>query len=180
MVELDSTLAPLASLVNECYETLFPDYPRFPQFSFARAMATVWREKVHGKIVETLANAFAELLGRERAKLLAAGKLLNDLEEYDSCTTSDSCSIRHRKGICGQSESPKGVTAPFSVSDVFPSDELRVPLLLSRYAQSVADLSINELAVHFLGSTKISFDSDEPYRVFHDTVVASTKYLGIS
>lgn len=43
-----------------------------------------------------------------------------------------------------------------------------------RFVHAVADLSINELKVHFLGSTK--FAPDDPYMELHTILLKRTKY----
>lgn len=44
---------------------------------------------------------------------------------------------------------------------------------LNRFAQSVADLSINELKIHFLGSTKIELE--DPYKSLNKIFLKQTK-----
>jgi len=46
---------------------------------------------------------------------------------------------------------------------------------LGRFVQVIADLSINELSIHYLGSTK--FPLEEPYNQLHDIIVTETKYI---
>ena len=47
--------------------------------------------------------------------------------------------------------------------------------LAERFIQSVADISINELKIHFLGSTKV--DLDEPYKELNKAIFKQTKQL---
>lgn len=59
-----------------------------------------------------------------------------------------------------------------AMTDFF--DEPKTTSLLSRFIQSIADISINEIKVHMLGSTK--FEPDEPYAQLQDIIVVDTKY----
>eukprot|EP00826_Nyctotherus_ovalis_P040724 TRINITY_DN4036_c0_g1_i3.p2 TRINITY_DN4036_c0_g1~~TRINITY_DN4036_c0_g1_i3.p2 ORF type:complete len:160 (-),score=35.77 TRINITY_DN4036_c0_g1_i3:566-1045(-) len=52
-------------------------------------------------------------------------------------------------------------------------DQLTPALLLSKFVQAIADLSINEIKVHMMGSTK--FVPDEPYAKLHELIVFETK-----
>eukprot|EP00826_Nyctotherus_ovalis_P065793 TRINITY_DN9683_c0_g2_i3.p2 TRINITY_DN9683_c0_g2~~TRINITY_DN9683_c0_g2_i3.p2 ORF type:complete len:138 (-),score=15.78 TRINITY_DN9683_c0_g2_i3:781-1194(-) len=45
--------------------------------------------------------------------------------------------------------------------------------LIARFIQTIADLSINELTIHYLGSTKA--DLDQPCKELHDTILEETK-----
>lgn len=46
--------------------------------------------------------------------------------------------------------------------------------LLGRFVQAIADLSINELTIHYLGSTKV--DLEDPYKCLHNVILQETKY----
>ncbi len=62
MIELDRTLAPLCRVINKCYQSLFPELPQFPQFSFTRAMITLWRANVYPKLAPILRDRFEKML----------------------------------------------------------------------------------------------------------------------
>ena len=62
MIELDRNLEPVCKAVNKCSQELFPHLPQFPQFSFTRAMITIWRKKVYSKLSELLLSQFGETL----------------------------------------------------------------------------------------------------------------------
>lgn len=46
---------------------------------------------------------------------------------------------------------------------------------LAKYVQTIVDLSINEVSVHFLGSTKVKLE--EPYVELSKVMLKQTKYL---
>lgn len=46
-------------------------------------------------------------------------------------------------------------------------------MFLHRFTHAIADLSINELKIHFLGSTKVQLD--EPYQNLNKMIIKQTK-----
>ena len=74
MIELDRVLAPVNQLVNQCYEHAFPHLPKFPQFSFTRAMTTLWIHKTYEQLKGGLEGALGELLRMERQEELEMAK----------------------------------------------------------------------------------------------------------
>jgi len=56
---------------------------------------------------------------------------------------------------------------------VDPFKEAKNMTLLSRFMQSIGDLSINEVKVHMLGSTK--FVPDDPYEELENMVLVDTR-----
>lgn len=66
MIELDKTLYKVTNLINTCYEELFPSLPRYPKFSFTRAMITIWKDVVYNKLENTLSNEFISLFKEVR------------------------------------------------------------------------------------------------------------------
>eukprot|EP00829_Urostomides_striatus_P015137 TRINITY_DN4680_c0_g1_i1.p1 TRINITY_DN4680_c0_g1~~TRINITY_DN4680_c0_g1_i1.p1 ORF type:complete len:121 (+),score=45.07 TRINITY_DN4680_c0_g1_i1:64-426(+) len=57
MIELDKVMGSICKVINECYEAVYPNLPKFPKFSFTRAMVTIWKSKVHAKIEPILLEA---------------------------------------------------------------------------------------------------------------------------
>jgi hypothetical protein len=52
-------------------------------------------------------------------------------------------------------------------------DTSRNANLLGKFLQSIADISINEITIHMLGSTKLI--PDDPYLKLQDEILVSTK-----
>jgi hypothetical protein len=75
MIQLDKVLEPLCKAINESYETEFSHLPKYPKFSFTRAMITLWKSKTYAKISPVLLDAYLQLLHCEQEKLLEDGKL---------------------------------------------------------------------------------------------------------
>lgn len=74
MIELEETLAPLCNVINYCYEELYPNLNKYPRFSLTRAMITLWKTKVFGKIQSNLYDSFGEILCTERCENAKFGK----------------------------------------------------------------------------------------------------------
>jgi len=143
MIELDKSLGPLCYLVNECYSTLFPKLPGYPEFSISRAMATFWKIKVFNKLQINLFDAFKYLLTEERDLEIKQGQSKTKLNK----PTNILMSLSH-----------------------YGSKNFQI---LNKFVQAIADISINEVKVHMLGSTKLV--PDEPYTNLHEVVMANTK-----
>lgn len=82
MIALDKLLEAVCNVINESYETIFPNFPNFPKFSFTRAMATIWKTKVHQKIEHNLLEAACNLLKAKRQEELQIGKKKTEYLKY--------------------------------------------------------------------------------------------------
>lgn len=143
MIEFDKSLGSICYFINECYSTLFPNLPGYPEFSLSRAMATFWKIKVFDKLQLNLFETFMGLLSEERIKKLKVGELKTKL--------------RNKPG-----------------SDKVPvKSESRNFQVLNKFVQTIVDISINEVKVHMLGSTKLV--TDKPYEALQDLVIINTK-----
>lgn len=170
MIELDRALSSLTKLINECYEQLFPDFPKFPKFSFVRLAATLWKGKVYGRLSDLLLNAFTSLLNSERQELFQQKSLFS----LSSSTALDvSCDNREERklGRIGSCDTDATETSA-NVEGEFGND-CKACIAASRFIQAIADLSINEIKVHTLGSTK--FVMEEPYQSLHSTLIGKSK-----
>jgi len=148
MIELDRVFKPIAKYMNSCYESLFPELCQYPQFSFSRAMIILWKKKVYMKIKSNLIEAFVMLLKEQRSAEIEAGKIKT------------------------KNQKNKTPVNPFdsSLSNIYNDDNHE---LLSRFVQGVVDLSVNELTVHYLGSTKAKLQ--EPYEELSKIIMQQTK-----
>lgn len=168
MIELDRTLEPLCKLVNDCYEACFPNYPQFPKFSFTRAMITLWRSKVYTRLESNLAEALTTLLESERAAKIREGELRTNLEKKSlpAKGISKSVIVEGTEAVPVE-EGSKSLMGP-------PGEDSAGRELIGRFVQTVADLSVNELKIHFLGSTKA--DLDDVYKELNRIIIKQTKY----
>lgn len=104
----------------------------------------IWNKKVYSKIKTRLTEAFTRILNRLREQ-----KLENE------------------KGKL-RNQSKEIITE----TNLYNRDsELE---LLGGFTQYIADLSINEITVHYLGSTKMILDN--PYSELHKTIITQTEY----
>ena len=151
MIEFDKNLCKVTEVINKCYQTLFPYLPCYPKFTFTRAMIAIWKSIVYNKLESKLFQAFVMLYTEVRTKKSEAN-----------------------------SHSKMGFN-PFNETD----KNIQKELLLSRYlckfnnrlSQSIVDISVNDLRIHFLGSTK--FVPDGPYSKFNELILQLTKYTFI-
>eukprot|EP00826_Nyctotherus_ovalis_P053011 TRINITY_DN681_c0_g1_i6.p2 TRINITY_DN681_c0_g1~~TRINITY_DN681_c0_g1_i6.p2 ORF type:complete len:137 (-),score=30.57 TRINITY_DN681_c0_g1_i6:705-1115(-) len=132
MIELDRLFLPISKAINQSYSFAFPHLPRYPLFSFTRAMITLWRKKVYAKIKGNLMESFAKLLSKQRR---SRGESLDFVGLFEE----------------------NGMER------------------LAKYVQTIIDLSINEVSVHSLGSTKVKLE--EPYVELGKVTLKQTKYL---
>lgn len=160
MIELDRSLKKVSEVINKCYVSLFPNYPRFPQFTFTRAMITIWLDVIYAKLEPKLFDAFTDLF-KEVSN--------NKLKGFSNNTITSYTTTMLLNG---------------KISQNFPKEkrsELNKELLLNRYCrslinritQAIVDLSVHDLSIHFLGSTK--FTTDGPYFGLHETILKLTK-----
>ncbi len=166
MIELDRTLESLNRVVNDCYEKLYPEMPRFPRFSFVRMMVTLWKSKVYSKLSVRLIDSFVSLMESERKQTLLMRQAKQQQQQKSHLNEMRTEEVK-RMMSCDTD------VTELSASTGDLTSECRVCAVASRFAQAVADLSINELKVHFLGSTK--FEPDEPYRSLHSAVIEHTR-----
>lgn len=82
MIELDNALSSVCRQVNDCYENLYPNLPKYPKFSFTRAMVTLWKAKVFSKIESNLIEAFVGILTAQRKEIIQAGIQKTELGKY--------------------------------------------------------------------------------------------------
>lgn len=85
MIELDKRLIKVTNLINRCYERLYPDFPKYPQFSFTRAMIIIWLNTIYKKMQPTLFELFTiafKSVVQEKMKPLIDGKPLENNEKH--------------------------------------------------------------------------------------------------
>jgi hypothetical protein len=111
-------------------------------------MIILWNKKVYIKIKRNLIDAFVTLLNEQRNAEIEAGKV----------------KTKNHKN--------KALINPFdsSLSNIYNDDNHE---LLARFVQGVVDLSVNELTVHYLGSTKAKLQ--EPYEEISKIILQQTK-----
>lgn len=163
MTEIDRTFSLFAKAVNECYEKQFPGLCRYPQFSFSRAMIILWKQKVYTKIKNNLLDAFTILLQIRRQSEIKAGELMTQKNPISNFKISPKDSLLMEL----QNSDPE------IMAELFGHVSKDVDLLF-KFVHSVADLSVNELTIHYLGSTKSILE--EPYKELEKVILKQTGY----
>lgn len=114
-------------------------------------MIIAWKEKVFYKLKTNLLDALAEILEQDRAEevreQIEKQKKLNPIPIKSVSITEEEVKEQNSSNY----------------------------ELIAKFGQSMADLSINELTVHFLGSTK--FIPEESYDLFNNVFLRKTKYF---
>jgi len=109
-------------------------------------MIYVWNKKVYSKIRVRLTEAFVKILERRREE-----ELENEERKLRSQCREEEGSLER---------------------DLYKRDhELE---LIETFIQFIADLSINEISVHHLGSTKMTLI--KPYLELHRVMISETEY----
>ena len=181
-MELDKVMEPVCKLVNDCYEACFPDLPQFPKFSFTRAMITLWKAKVYAKIESNLAEAFVTLLHKERQAEIKLGEQKTNEQKHvwmfnrsrkkaGQKGKDKSHSVSLERPVEEEAEEFRFLNVHVGMGEEFAEEKNWD--LIALFVQCVADLSINELKIHFLGSTKV--DLDEPYKELNKIIIKQTK-----
>eukprot|EP00826_Nyctotherus_ovalis_P054814 TRINITY_DN7213_c0_g2_i1.p3 TRINITY_DN7213_c0_g2~~TRINITY_DN7213_c0_g2_i1.p3 ORF type:complete len:157 (-),score=15.55 TRINITY_DN7213_c0_g2_i1:825-1295(-) len=152
MIELDKRLRKVCEVVNKCYEALFPNYPRYPQFTFTRAMITMWKEVVYAKLSGVLFEGFATLF-----KEVSNNRLTAFLARPAVFASPN------EKALGGASKEKRQEAAKEQLLGRY------FLLFIGRMVQAIVDLSVNDLKIHFLGSTK--FVPDGPYSDLHEAIL---------
>eukprot|EP00826_Nyctotherus_ovalis_P023427 TRINITY_DN1799_c0_g1_i16.p1 TRINITY_DN1799_c0_g1~~TRINITY_DN1799_c0_g1_i16.p1 ORF type:complete len:349 (-),score=126.77 TRINITY_DN1799_c0_g1_i16:112-1158(-) len=161
MIEIDKAFGLFAKAVNQCYEGQYPGLCRYPQFSFSRAMTIMWKQKVYSKTKSNLMDAFTLLLQVRRQNEIKAGKLMTKNNPISSFLISPKNSLLTEL----QNSEPE------IMAELFGNVNKDIDLLF-KFAHSVADLSVNELTIHFLGSTKSTVE--EPYKELEKAILKQT------
>lgn len=161
MIEVDKAFGLFAKAVNQCYEGQYPGLCRYPQFSFSRAMTIMWKQKVYSKIKNNLLDAFTILLQVRRQNEIKAGRLMTKNNPISSFLISPKNSLLTEL----QNSEPE------VMAELFGNVNKDIDLLF-KFAHSVADLSVNELTIHYLGSTKSTVE--EPYKELEKAILKQT------
>ena len=178
MVEFDKTLESLCKVVNECYEVVFPGLPQYPKFSFTRVMTILWKEKVYSKIESNLNEALVTLLQKQRQSEIKLGEIKTKKSKKDSQHGATAAAASTENAIASIEDVTDTAAAELPIEGDFMQDEAglcenKEVELIERYVQAVADLSVNELTIHYMGSTKATLSG--PYEKLNKTILKQTK-----
>jgi len=170
MLELEQTFKAFTELMNKTYEHIFQGHPCFPKFSMWRLLTKIWMREVYEKsnLNFSLNESFLRILGNHREKnvkdcLNASFSNLN----FEECKSGElpKCLYVNLK-----TKNKKKSTLQYQnahqlqniVPGCFEPNSEVEKKLLSCFLQSVLDLSLNEVSIHYLDCTEIN--TNYPYQ----------------
>ncbi len=162
MLEIEKTFSTFTELLNKAYGTVFEGYPGFPKFSIWRLMTKIWINEVYGnqKLKESLNAAFQQTLLNHRDKnvkrIICNDQILEFSQEIRD-PTIPKCLYINFQTLESQRESNFSSERNFPQSThIYFEDNFQAEKeLLSEYMQSILDLSLNEVSVHFFDCTEL-------------------------
>lgn len=177
MLELEKTFATFTSLMNTNYETIFEGYPSFPKFSIWRMMTRIWIKEVYEKagLNHNLHTSFVKILTHLREeniiKALEEANLTNNANLPKSLYVSLQTKDRESFSIdginsCSQSEMNHSY---FSNNSEAQMD------LLAEFLESVMDISLTEVSIHYVNSSELPVNS--PYHQLEETFLVQSKHF---
>ena len=122
-------------------------------------MNNIRKNKVYSKIKTNLYEAFALLLQKQREKEINDGKIKT---KKKSKQLARSCPV----------DPSIKTNLLHSSTSMFFQENFDIEQL-TKFIQSIADLSVNELTIHFVGSTKVVLE--EPYDELNKIILKITK-----
>jgi hypothetical protein len=173
MLELEQTFQPFCQLMNIVYERVYPFHPSHPKFSIWRFMTKVWMEQVYEK------NYLSNCLNETFVRVLANHREKNVKESVNNNFSADDLFIQEENQIeqlpknlflslktkAKKNSIYQNVHTPFQVKNtghpLFSASISHERKLLSRFLQSILDLSLNEVNIHYLDCTNIP--TNNPY-----------------
>lgn len=161
MLELEKKFAAFTELLNSQYETIFEGYPCFPKFSIWRLMVKIWMREVYEKsnLNRILIDSFLKILSNYRESYMketfnnSFSKVNIDEEEVSELPKSLYIGLkvmRQKSFHCQYNANLTNAAQKcFRASPEMERD------LLASFLQSVLDVSLNEVNIHYLDCTDI-------------------------
>jgi hypothetical protein len=162
MIELENVFKTFTELINKTYENVCQGYPCFPKFSIWRLMTKLWIREVYEKsnLSFNLNESFLRILYNHRDKNIKESlnanfsnlNLEHNNEELPKCLYVN-LKTKYKKNstLLYQNADQLANSAP-TCFDSFEDIEKKI---LSSFMQSVLDLSLNEVSIHYLDCTEI-------------------------
>jgi len=163
MIELENVFKTFTELLNKTYENVCQGYPCFPKFSIWRLMTKLWIREVYEKsnLSFNLNESFLRILYNHRDKNIKESLNANfsnlhleqnNNEELPKCLYVN-LKTKYKKNstLLYQNADQLSNSAP-ACFDSFEDIEKKI---LSSFLQSVLDLSLNEVSIHYLDCTEI-------------------------
>jgi len=172
MLECEKMFQTFTELLNNHYEKLFEGYPAFPKFSMWRFMTKIWMREVFEKadLGICLNESFLRILNNHREKNVKESMNNNfdglNLEmklEMPKTLYINFNFLKKKNSSIKYPNYKQLVNLPHTC---FASNVHNEKRLLSGFLQSILDISINEVNVHYLDCSDIS--TNYPYQELED------------
>jgi hypothetical protein len=185
-LELDNILEAFCQLMNKTYEKQFEHYPCYPKFSIWRLMVKIWFREVYEKphFSQALQDAFLTILANHREKNVKGTLTTNLVEEFapkNIKTLYDmpkSLYLSLHKQFDKKSSPTSNYTSGFNFNNLSShcyfdecSDHERN--LLSKYIQSIVDLSLNEVNIHYADCSDMN--TNYPFADLEDSLIKNSQ-----
>lgn len=170
MIELENVFKTFTELLNKTYENVCQGYPCFPKFSIWRLMTKLWIREVYEKsnLSFNLNESFLRILYNHRDQNIKESLNANfsnlhldhnKSEELPKCLYVN-LKTKYKKNSTLLYQNADQLNN--SVPACFESFEDIEKKILSSFMQSVLDLSLNEVSIHYLDCTEIA--TNYPYQ----------------
>lgn len=180
MIEIEKACETFTHLFNKAYETVFEGYPSFPKFSIWRLMTKIWMKEVYEKagISQNLNVAFLQILSNVREKNIKDSLGENQMNiEFPELKTE-----KIPKCLYINLQTKEKDTSPVdSLSYCHLNDDSHISFgdsiqpqkeLLSDYMQSILDISLTEVSIHYLDCSELPVNC--PYKELEDSFLAKS------
>jgi hypothetical protein len=163
MLELEKTFETFTALMNKNYETMFEGFPSFPKFSIWRLMTRIWMKTVYEKagLNQSLHEAFLQILGNYREKNIKRTLHDNSLK----FEMNNLCNNELPKCLFINLQTKEKEFLPSECLDCYYlvdnsknsyGGHIEIEKeLLSDFLQSILDISLTEVSIHYLDCSKL-------------------------
>jgi len=160
MLEIEKTFSTFTELLNKAYGAVFEGYPGFPKFSIWRLMTKIWINEVYGnqKLKQSLNAAFQQILINHRdknVKKIICNEQILEFSDINDPTIPRCLYINFQTLESQESNFSSERSFPQNAHIYFEDNFQAEKELLSEYMQSILDLSLNEVSVHFFDCTEL-------------------------
>jgi len=177
-MEFENIFETYSHLMNQDYEKVFVNYPCFPKFSIWRLMVKIWFKEVFEKtqFSSALHEAFLSILENHREKNVKEALQTNfdDLNLEDLKIGIDmpkslflSLNTKFQKKTSATNSSQFNFCN--AANAFFTNSTENEKNLLAKYIQSIMDLSLNEVNIHYIDCTDMS--TNYPYADLEQSII---------
>jgi len=175
MLELERLFETFSELMNKNYEAVFEGYPSYPKFSIWRMMTKIWMKEIFEKdnFKLVLNESFLRVLSNHREKNIkqalnnnSINMHFNDIGKYSELPKCLYVGLKVKRkknsSIRYQSYEKLSNTPHACFGELMDSERQ----LIQSFIQSILDISLNEVKIHYLDCSDIP--TNYPYRELED------------